>query len=319
MNFQNLEYFIAAAEESSISRAAERLNISQQALSGSIARLEKEMDCRLFDRRPDLSLTYSGKCFLKTANSMLDLKKQSDLLLGDINDSLRGELRIGVSHTRGQAILPFLLPEFNRRYPKAELSIAEASTTELEKSLERGKIDVMIGFMPVMSESAEMQPLMKDRLMLVLPKTLLAEHFGSHADRICEKYRESKDISLFKDMPFILLKENERIRKVVNREFTARGIYPIVRTETQNIQTAFSLASEGMGISICPELYLKSKYTVPGLSFPEMHEKITVLPFSGTAGYDTIGIGYNRDRYLSRIAKDFINITVERCKLLTEQ
>lgn len=52
MNFQNLEYFLAAAEEPSLTRAAERLHISQQALSNQIARLEEELGCRLFARKP---------------------------------------------------------------------------------------------------------------------------------------------------------------------------------------------------------------------------------------------------------------------------
>ena len=60
MNFQNLESFLVLAEEGSVTRAAERLHVSQQALSGLLARLEKEAGSPLFFRRSGLELTYAG-------------------------------------------------------------------------------------------------------------------------------------------------------------------------------------------------------------------------------------------------------------------
>ena len=135
MNFQNLEYFLTTAEEVSITRAAERLHLSQQ-------------------------------------------------VIGDINGNRRGELRIGVSHTRGQAILPLLLPDFRRAYPLADLSVVEGSTKELEADLERGVIDVLIGFAPFLLESAETMELSREHLHLIAPRCLLDEAFGDRADEV---------------------------------------------------------------------------------------------------------------------------------------
>lgn len=314
MNFQNLEYFVLTASEGNITRAAEKLNISQQALSGNIARLEKELECTLFKRKPDFSLTYSGKCFLEKAQQMLDIKEQSRIMIEDINDNTLGELKIGISHTRGQTILPMLLPAFGKKHPNAELLITEDSTRNLEICLEKGKIDVMIGFMPVMGPYAIMKPLFYDRLMLIMPKSLLFECFGETADAVCEQYTKTRDISLFADIPFILLRENERIRTIVDRKFHKSGVRPQVRTETLNIQTAFSLSVEGLGASIIPEMYLKSRYAVPGIHSKITYEKAKILPFSADNERDTIGIGYNRDRYLSRLARDFIEMSIERYK-----
>ena len=72
MNFQNLEYFLTTASEGNITRAAERLHVSQQALSNQIARLEQELGCRLFERKQNLELTYAGLQFKASAE-----KKQS--------------------------------------------------------------------------------------------------------------------------------------------------------------------------------------------------------------------------------------------------
>ena len=67
MNFLNLHYFLVTAEEMSITRAAKRLFISQQALSAHISNLEKEYGVQLFDRSPAFSLTYAGKRFRRRA------------------------------------------------------------------------------------------------------------------------------------------------------------------------------------------------------------------------------------------------------------
>lgn len=316
MNFQNLEYFIAAANDESISKAAEKLRISQQALSGNIMRLEEELGCKLFDRRPNLELTYSGKCFFETAQAILDMQRQSQKLLSDINNSRRGELRIGISHTRGQTILPLLLPDFSRMYPLVDISISEATTEELEKSLEKGSIDIMIGFMPVMFKSAEVKLLARDRLFLVLPKSLLKQHFGEKSEEICRRYREKPDLSLFKDFPFVLLKKGERIRKIVDREFAAHNITPNVKIETRSIQTTFSLATEGMGVCVFPEMYLNSIYMAWSSKDSYARGRVELLPLLGEDNCDTIGIGYNRDRYLSHIAADFIKMSVEKCRSL---
>ena len=63
MNFLHLKYFLLVAEELNITRAAERLYISQQSLSNHISNMEKELDVKLFTRSPKLSLTYAGELF----------------------------------------------------------------------------------------------------------------------------------------------------------------------------------------------------------------------------------------------------------------
>ena len=311
MNFLNLEYFLVVASEGNITRAAERLNVSQQALSNSIARLENELNCKLFDRKKDLTLTYAGKQFKASAEKILDIKRQTQTVLDEIGEGGRGELRIGISYTRGQAILPLLLPAFSRQYPLVELHVTEGSTHVLEEDLDRGRIDVLIGFAPFMVESAEYTELMKDHLYLVLPKTLMAQSFGNKAQEVLDEYKKNMDISIFKDLPFILLKEGDRIRAIVDREFYAKGLKPQIKLETQNIQTAFALASEGMGLAVCPELYLGSSYVTPGMSQSLVRKKVDVLPFSNSISQDAIAIGYNRERHLSHFALDFINTALE--------
>ena len=99
MNFQNLKYFLLVAEELNITRAAERLYISQQSLSNHIANMERELDVKLFTRSPKLSLTYAGELLVDTATQILDLHTQYLTKVGDISRHYMGVLRLGISHT----------------------------------------------------------------------------------------------------------------------------------------------------------------------------------------------------------------------------
>ncbi len=101
INFLNLEYFLAAAEELNITRAAKRLYISQQSLSNHISNLEKEFDVQLFNRTTPLTLTYAGRALKQRAKQLLELKDETYRQLADIKDFTTGQISIGVSHTTG--------------------------------------------------------------------------------------------------------------------------------------------------------------------------------------------------------------------------
>ncbi len=316
MNFQNMEYFMMAAQTGNITRAAERLHISQQALSDCISRLEAELGCRLFERRQGLELTYSGRQYRAAVERMLDLRKQTLAMLSDINENLRGELRIGISYTRGQAILPLVLPEFVRRFPLVELSVQEDSTQMLEGLLERGDIDVLIGYAPFRITRAESFPLMNDRLVLVIPKSLLREHWHSaeQTEARLSAFREGHDIAMFRDFPFVMLKEGDRIRTITDQVFRSAHIRPLIKFETNNTQTAMALAAEGIGIAVCPELYLNSNYVASGAAGAYIRRLVEVCPLFDDSLTDTIAIGYNKDRYCSRITESFIQLCLRKMR-----
>ena len=303
MNFQNLEYFLVVADEGNVTRAAEKLHLSQQALSVQMKRLEEELGSELFLRRPAFRLTYAGECFREEARKMLNLKHQSETMLLDIRGDMRGRLRIGVSYSRGRAILPIVLPEFTKAYPLVDLSIVEDNPSAFETMLLQGELDVILNFLPFGSPMIRELPLFRERIFTVIPKTLLQKAYGDLADAVAEEFRETGDLGLLSRMPFILLRKGEHIRAAADRKFAADEVVPEIRIETSNTQTAITLAAQGMGVAIVHEIFLKTT------ALPETPESggLYFIPIKG-ADPDTIGIGFPAEGYIPKATRDFIEL-----------
>lgn len=304
MNFTHLHYFLAAAEEQNITRAAKRLYISQQSLSAHIATLEKALNVRLFERTPAFALTYAGTRLEMFARRILDLERQIYSEMDDIAGCRRGALRVGISHTCGLAILPKILPLFCERNPLIEISILEGNSEELEDHLRHGRIDLMVVFTPVTLESVEIIPLAHERLLLLVPKKLFDERYGGKAVSLRDVFSRSVDISCFEGMPFILLKKGNRVRSLIDDYTEARCVKLDVVFETENTETAYALAQSGMGIAVYPELFLEH---IHGADIHQS-EGTDLFPITDEAVRGTLAACYERGRYLSNAARDFIEI-----------
>lgn len=304
MNFQNLEYFLVVAEELNVTRAAERLHISEQALSHHINKLEKELSTKLFHRTPRLSLTLGGKRLQAASRDIGEIRRQLLLELDDINNSATGELRIGVSYTRGQAVLPLLLPPFYKTHPRISISLLEGSSSELQSSLSKGMLDLLIDYAPVRLESAEVVEIGRERLFFVVPRHFMDSLYGGEADKKRAEFSQGVDIREFRELPFILLAKDDRIRRLTDRLCTQSCIRPHILLETGNIQTAFALSLQGLGITVYPELFLTSR-SILGLP-PGTVSPVDCFPIRSDITTQTIVIARDKENYLSNAARDFI-------------
>lgn len=311
VNFLHLKYFLLVAEELNITRAAERLYISQQSLSNHISNMEKELDVKLFTRSPKLSLTYAGDLLVETATQILDLHSQYLAKVGDINRHYMGMLRVGISHTCGLALLPEVLPQFQTEFPMVEFSLYEGNSTHLEDELAHGRVDLIVCFQPIMMEGVEVVPLTEEELILAVPRIFTDQIFGEQADEIRAQFANGADIDAFRQMPFILIKRGNRTRSIVDQYFSRHFFKPKLILETENTITTLAMAEAGIGITICPELFLK---TIHVTSDRASTEKLDLFPLTDPSTISRLVVGYRRDRYLSHFGERFIAITQEALK-----
>ena len=301
MNFLHLKYFLMVAEELNITRAAERLYISQQSLSNHISNMERELDVKLFTRSPKLSLTYAGDLLVQTSTQILELYSQYMTKVGDINRHYVGVLRVGISHTCGLALLPEVLPQFRAEFPMVEFSLFEGNSTQLEDELSHGRVDLIICFQPIMLEEVKTVPLTEQKLVMVVPKSFTEQRFGIHADEMRLQFSQGADISAFQQMPFVLIKRGNRTRNIVDQYFSRYYFKPQLILETENTVTTLAMAQAGMGITICPELFLRAIPTAAPDS-----EGVDLYPLTDPSTFSKLVAGYRRDRYLSHFGERFI-------------
>ena len=306
LNFLHLKYFLMVAEELNITRAAERLYISQQSLSNHIANMERELNVKLFTRSPKLSLTYAGDQLVQTATQILDLHSQFLTKVGDINRHYLGALRVGISHTCGLALLPEILPAFREEFPLVEFSLFEGNSIQLETELSHGRVDLIICFQPIILEGVKTVPLTEQKLMLVVPRSLTDQLFGAEAEAVRSRFSQGADISAFHDQSFILIKKGNRTRNIIDNYFSRYNFRPKLILETENTVTTLAMAKAGVGITICPELFLRA--------FPAAtaaREDVDLFPLSDPSTFSKLVVGYRDDRYLSHFGERFIEMAQE--------
>ena len=304
VNFQHLKYFLMVAEELNITRAAERLYISQQSLSNHIGNLERELGVKLFTRSPKLSLTYAGGLLVDTASQILDLHSQYLSKVGDINKQYLGVLRVGVSHTCGLALLPDVLPRFRAEFPQVEFSLFEGNSTQLEDELSHGRTDLIICFQPIIMEGVAAIPLTEQRLVMVVPRTFTNRLFGAQAEEVRRQYAEGADIQAFEHLPFVLIKRGNRTRNIVDQYFSRYYFKPQLILETENTVTTLAMAQAGVGITICPELFLRA---IPNP--PHDSAGVDLFPLTDPSTFSKLVAGYRKSRYLSHFGQRFIELT----------
>lgn len=308
-NFLNLEYFLVAAEELNFTRAAKRLYISQQSLSNHVSNLEREFGIALFNRTTPLTLTYAGQVLQKRTRQLLDLREETYQELYDIKDFSKGQLTIGVSHTRGRKILPEILPIYKEHFPNIQLHLKEGNSTELDAGLLHGDVDLIIGMLPFRVENVETVPICEEEILLVVPDSILEKYFPDRPEEIKTMLKTSADLSLLKDCPFLLINPGNRVRTLADEMFEDAQITPNIILETENIETVLALAAKGMGITFYPKMFISNRESLKPLR--GQFSSLNFYSLHYPKAHGVLAIGYHKGHYMSRATKEFIKIAKE--------
>src|SRR5213076_1734921 len=169
VEIRHLRYFLAVSGAGSFSRAADRLGISQPAISQQMRDLEAGLRVSLFQRRGKrILLTPAGLIFLEHARALL--RELENLLqeLGREPGQVRGGLHLGVVPILNVALVPHLLGLFTADHPAISITVEEISSTEIETALEEGRMDVGLGFLTRHSPNLRYERLCTDEFALIV-------------------------------------------------------------------------------------------------------------------------------------------------------
>ena len=136
MDLRQIEYIIAIEQEASISKAAEKLFITQSALNQQLLKLEKELGMPLFERKKrQMVPTVAGRIYLATAHQMMDMKQETYKIIHDIADETVGEIALAYTPLRGSLMFSDIYPLFHKRYPGITFKIYEGHIKKMEQLL----------------------------------------------------------------------------------------------------------------------------------------------------------------------------------------
>ena len=169
-NFR-LTVFRTLAEKKNFRRAAEQLYLTQPAVTQQVKALEQEIGAPLFDRTGrEVVLTPAGHLLLRYANESDQILRRAEQEVTALHGHVSGSLRLAVSTTIAQYVLPPLLARFLERHPAVELAMRSANTEEVASAVLDGSADLGLIEGPVHRPELKPEHWMRDRLVLVVPR-----------------------------------------------------------------------------------------------------------------------------------------------------
>lgn len=293
MELKNIEYLIAIAEELSLSHAAEKLYVSQPALSKYLSKIEDSIGTPLFIRyNGSLSLTEAGEAYLRGARAVMDISRTVDKQLDDIMEESRYALSIGVTGERSQRFLGKLLLTLYEEYPRLRIHVIEEPAPELAQKLKCGDLDLAIYAVSGIDNELTQLTLRREEVLLALPRRHRLAYLGK-PDAHEEPVRI--DLQELRDDAFVLLKKCTAMRQICEEYFDKVGFHPNEVIETKGSYSSMVFVDSGIATGFCPCNYDYKSDQVCYLGLTD--------PF-----YYSIAINYRRSAYLTKPMKSLIRL-----------
>lgn len=265
---QNMQYVYQVYQDGSFTKAAEKLYLTQPALSIAIRQEEQRLGAALFDRsRRPLALTPAGEAYIRSVERMKYLEADLGRELEDLRNLHTGRLHIGGTHYLNCFLLAEVLAGFSQRYPGIQIEVSEDSSARLVKRLERRELDLTFSCAPEHIERFEHQPAFFDHILLAVPReaplseslrqsALSAEDIqaGRHLSDSCPRV----PLGEFQALEFILLQKGNNLYDRSQAMFDEAGFIPNVKMALSQLVTAYRFADNGLGAAFISDRILVS-------------------------------------------------------------
>ncbi|MET0600152.1 MAG: LysR family transcriptional regulator [Mesorhizobium sp.] len=287
---RQLQYFVAVAEQGTVSRAAQNLSISQSSVTEAIKELESDLGVALFERHPrGLTITHRGHQFLRHATKILaEVSDARRAFFGD-PPATTGRLQLGVTSLVAGYVLSDLLARFRRAHPAVEITAIEDNGDYLEHLLVGGKLDVAVmvtsNLRDRMALQSEIIEVSAYRLWLPLGHPLASAEIIGVGDIAGE--------------PLIMLSVDE-IEENTGKLLSAIGARPQIAFRTRSVEAVRSLVATGAGVALLPDLVYRP-WSLEG-------DRIESRDISGSLPVVQVGMVWRRGSGLPPAARDFIGM-----------
>lgn len=288
---QQLRGFVYAAQEGSITKAAERLYLTQPSVSLQIQALERELDAQLLDRNgPNISLTADGQTLFEMALPLVEGFRTLEVDFAARRESVeRGTLRIAAGGSTIQYVLPEYVEKFTREHPGIELKLNNVTGQGGLAALRAGEVDFCVGPMLEVPEDIEFHPIVYYDPMVITEK--------GHA--LVKKAKERGGTVTPRDIckyPLILPPRHLSTWRQVEYVFAQENLNYTVKLEVGGWEVIKRYVELGLGISIVMSVCISGK------------ENLEVIPVKDYFPRRRYGVVLREGKRLSPAARAFIEL-----------
>ncbi len=283
MELRQLEYFQMASRLRNITRAAERLRVSQPNITVAIKKLEAELGIQLFDRsQKQLALTPEGAVFLNRIELALRNIQDAVLEVNDYKQLQKGTIKIGIPPMMGAYLFPKIFSSFQKKYSHLDIYLHEEGSMSIREQLERDELDFGIIIISGASHNLQLLPMTTSQIVACVPENspLAAK------DRLTKEDIATANV--------IMLKEGSFLRQTILGKLKEQSITPNIVLESNQVVTIKGLVASGVGISFLLDMVLED---APGVKAIPLEEPLFV----------DVGLAWKKDRYISKAAQSFID------------
>jgi DNA-binding transcriptional LysR family regulator len=291
MDFDQLETFLEVARLSSFSRAAEKRFRTQPAVSSQIRALEEEVGARLLDRSGGkVSLTASGKLFLRYAEDTLEARKAVCAAIAESERVPRGEIVVGANEGTCLHILPEVFAEFKRNYPDVSVNIKRADYAKTLESVIDNTVDFGVVSLPVNDTRLTVVPIHRDELVIIAPP-----------QHPLAKMRSATvaDVARFP----LLMPKSGHTRDALEELFHERRLKPRYSMELDSSELLKRFVAAEVGVGFIARSNVAEDFRAHTLA---------MIPLADAQIRRDLALIFRKDKALSRAALAFIDTAVKR-------
>lgn len=252
----NLEIFLLVAEELSFTKAAEKAFVSQQTASYHIKCLEDQYQVKLFKRRPSLSLTKAGKVLYNSLRNIKAIETSIDEQISDIKGESIGELKVGINTVRARIIMPGVLPEYIKSFPRVKTTFIIYDTSVLADMLIDNRISMFIG-VNTKSHNAFNRKIIRSEKVYFLSTAKFLKIFKHLNDNEIKDLKKCGiNIRDFDKIPTIRNLDGCAMNTIIDNSIANYDIHlpEIINTSDYDIQ--IDLCGNSIAAAFCPSMIL---------------------------------------------------------------
>lgn len=298
MNFHQLRVFYEVAKARSFTAAAEKLYLTQPAVTLQIHNMEVYYNAKFFEHiGKQIVLTHAGEILFEFAEKIFSLSRQAEDAITDFRKLKRGVLRIDSVFTFADYYLPVLLKAFYKKYPGITIKIQTGNTSQIIENTLLHKNDIaFVADRPETDKLVAKEFLSDQLVVIVSPHHKFAG-------------RESVALDELNGEPLILREQGSSPRKILDEVFRKKGMSPEIVMESGSTTAIKRAVEHDMGMAVLSHQAVEK----------EMRDGVLMgLRFSDVEISYQFFLIHHKDKYLSSLLQAFLDISVEYGSKLSE-